>query len=176
MQTFPIEEYSQQTAKEHIKSKGRKPHLNGHAQKEHGKQETEEEVRNNLHNAAMEWQTDPLYDVIKYAACNSEQSTNEKIIYLLSHLKIFFKLPFAPYLTEITSPLAAKFPLPSEKESTFKCEPLICTRFPFTVSAIAESVKESTEETPVIVILLCCSIVRTLCLISSRIVHRMLVR
>ena len=88
------------------------------------------------------------------------------------HQEKMERFPPLPYRREDTSPEAAKFPLPSEKDKILSFSPSMLSFMPLTVSRIHLSEKASTLSTPVIVSLLLFSNVRTL-FVSSCIRHCM---
>lgn len=172
METFQIQDDPEDTSQKIIEAKGGKSQRNGTKQIIRAEDDAKEKIARNAYPLPPEHRADRRKSVIEDPARYAEHDADEKNV-KSGHWKSFFSLPFAPNFTEETSPVAAKFPLPSEKESTFSPLPSIFTFFPLTVRVIDVSENPSTLETPLIVIFLCCSIVSTLSL-SSRMLHFML--
>lgn len=174
METFQIKEKTEREAQDVIKSQRRHAEGDRKQQIHRPKGDAEEKIAQDPHPSHAERRSEKEKNIVKDTAHDADEDAEEKDAELFGHLKRRESdFPCAPYLTSVTSPLAAKLPLPSEKDKTLSLDPSILTRLPLTLRRMAVSEKASTLDTPLMVIFFCCSIVRTLSLISSRMVKYM---
>ncbi len=148
MNAFFIKKKPDEASEHGKEAKGRKGKHDGD-EKIHARKDEDEEKIPEKAQPPRRKEAEAKEGLIQNSPARAERDGDEENIQLARiHLKIFLSPAAPPYFTDVTSPLAKKSPLPSEKESTFNLLPSMRTFCPATVSRIPVSVNVSTRSTP----------------------------